>query len=235
MKLLVVTRADENVTAYTRYTHPILKVFAEKWNADFKVLDSSCGPVFQRKLALYELFESYDRVLHMDSDIVINRDCPNIFDMIPSDYIGLVFEDKGSRLKNRRDRIKQVKRALGDIEHWVEGYFNMGFFVVSSIHQEMFTKIKGKLWGEDQKKKPGGADQTHLCYQIMRLKYKYVDLGYKFNHMSMFSELWNGSPSRFDSHIIHYAGQAKFPDKGGRSRPELMRDDIVRIYGQLIE
>jgi len=229
MRLLVVTRADESVVEYTRFTHPIIRMFAKKWGAEFKVLDSSSGlNKMWRILELYNIFENYDRIFHLDSDVVINKSCPNIFDIVPPDTVGLVFEDKGSRLKNRRARIDEIKKAFGGNEHWVSGYFNMGVFLSSKLHRDMFTKIQGKLWSGEK-----GLEQTHLGYQMMKLEYRYVDLGFKFNHMSMFSEAWNGSPSRFDSHIIHYAGKASFPDRGNRSRTEMMRDDIKRIYGQL--
>jgi len=91
----------------------------------------------------------------------------------------------------------------------------------------MFTKINGQLWN-------GEFAQTHLNYQMMKFRYKYIDLGYKFNHMSIFSESWNGSPSRFDSYIIHYAGGGKFSDKGKRSKAQLIKDDIKKIYGKEI-
>ena len=47
----------------------------------------------------------------------------------------------------------------------------------------------------------------------------------------MFSEAWNGSPLRFYSYLIHYAGGGRFPDKGKRTREQLMRDDVKKIYG----
>jgi len=59
---------------------------------------------------------------------------------------------------------------------------------------------------------------------------KIYELSYKFNHMSMFSEKWNGRASRFDSYMLHYAGNAKFPGKGKRSKIQLIKDDIRRIY-----
>jgi len=95
--------------------------------------------------------------------------------------------------------------------------------------KEIFTKINGKLWGEDFK--VFGAIQAHIGYQIVNQDHKYVDLGYKWNHMSMFSEPWNGSLSRFNSYIIHYAGKCKFPDRGKRNRIQMIRDDIEIIYG----
>ena len=102
-------------------------------------------------------------------------------------------------------------------------------FIASRLHREVFTSIDGKFWGEDRRVR--GSDQTHLAYQIMKQGHEYVDLGYKWNHMSMFSGEWNGSPSRFDSHVIHYAGRARFPDKGTRSKVQLIIDDIEKIYG----
>jgi len=236
MKLLIITRADESVAEYTRFTHPIIQMFARKWGAEFRVLGASIEQKVDPKrefinkmwriLEFYDIFEDYDRIFHVDSDVIINKNCPNVFEIVPSDTIGLVFEDKGSRLKNRRDRIAEIKARFGGNEHWISGYFNMGVFLSSKMHRDMFTKIDGHLWEAEV-----GLEQTHLSYQLMKLGYKYVDLGYKFNHMSMFSESWNGSASRFDSHIIHYAGDGRFPDKGKRTRTELMLDDVRRIYG----
>lgn len=230
MKLLMVTRADESVTAYTKYTHPVLRLFTKRWGAEFKILDASLEiNKMWRIMELYNIFEDYDRIFHIDSDVVINKNCPNIFDIVPHDTIGLVFEDKGSRLKNRRSRIMQIKQRFGDNEYWTSGYFNMGVFLASKMHRDMFTKIDGQLW-ED-----AGLEQTHLNYQMRKLGCKHIDLGYKFNHMSMFSEPWHGTLSRFDSYIIHYAGEGRFSDKGNRTMEKLIKDDIVRIYGGIIK
>lgn len=234
MKLLMVTCADERIAAHTKHTHPIMRMFAEMWDADFKIIDVISynkldGSMWNfRIMTFYDLLGTYDRILHLDSDVVINKNCPNIFEIVPYDTIAFVFEDKGSRLENRRARIAHIKNTYGGNEEWTSGYFNAGVFVASRPHREIFTKIKGKFWGENSKVK--GADQTHIGYQLMKQGHKYIDLGYKWNHMSMFSEPWNGSPSRFDSYIIHYAGSGGFPDKGKRSRNQLMIDDIERIY-----
>ena len=228
MRLLMVTRADESVSAYTKYTHPILRRYAEKWGAQFKILDDPLkGDQCWRILKIYDIFGEYDRIFHIDSDVVINKDCPNMFDLVPYDTIGLVFEDKGSRLRSRRLRIMQIKQKLGGNNfRWTSGYFNMGVFLVSKIYRDMFKKIDGQTWEMDD-----GLEQTQMNYQMMKLKCKYVDLGYKFNHMSMFSESWHGKRSRFNSHIIHYAGGGKFRDKGDRTIAQLIKDDIARIYG----
>ena len=231
MKLLITTTADEKVREMTNLTHPIIKKFAKMWNADFLILDKDAdcdvpmGKIHYRIMELYNLLGEYDRVIQFDSDIVINKNCPNLFEIVPYDETGTVLEDKGSRQDNRRDRIRQAQELWGDLS-WKEGYINTGVFVVSKPHREIFRKINGGYWTQL------GFDCIHLSYQIQRLGLKIFELDYRFNHMSMFSEEWNGSPSRFDSHIIHYAGNAKFPGKKKRSRVQLIRDDIDRIYGR---
>ena len=86
--------------------------------------------------------------------------------------------------------------------------------VFSKEHRELFQPIDGDKWVNTV----NGPSQGHFGWKIYKHNMKAMDLGYKFNHMSMFSESWNGSPSRFDSYFIHYAGGGNFPDKGLRDR-----------------
>ena len=230
MKLLVTTIADRNIKEMTDLTHPIIKKFTRKWGADFLILDQDAdcdvpiGKIHYRIMQLYYLLIEYDRIVQLDSDIVIMPDCPNLFELVPHNEIGTIFEDKGSRLSDRLNRILAVQVAWDDLA-WDRGYINTGVFIVSQPHREIFRKFRGQYWTKV------GFDCVHLGYQIHKLGLKVFELSYKFNHMSMFSEPWHGSPSRFGSHIIHYAGQGAFPDRGNRSRVELIRDDIKEIWG----
>jgi len=231
MKLLVATRADGRVKDMSDLTFPLIKQFAKKWNADFMTLSKNAdcndklGKIHYRILDFFDLLKSYDRILHLDCDIVINKNCPNIFDIVPYDEIGTVFEDKGIRQGDRWQRIIDIQTAWGRVE-WNENYINTGVFLVSKPHAEIFKRFKGKLWIKY------GYDDVHLGYQINRLGMKICELSYRFNHMSMFSEKWNGRASRFDSYVLHYAGNAKFPSKGKRSKIQLIKDDIRKIYGE---
>ena len=231
MKLLMVTRSDESFTPISKLTHPILRKFAKKWNADFVILSKnhdSChtkhANILYRIMDVHDLLKKYDRVLNLDSDMVINKSCPNLFEVVPSDKIGVIFEDKGRARKDRRERIRKIQAAWGDIG-WRKNYINIGTFLVSRFHEKIFKKFKEQYWEQL------GFCDVHLGYQIHRLGFKIFELDWRFNHTSIFSEKWNGQSSRFDSHIIHYAGQGRFPDKGKRSRVQLIEDDIKRIYG----
>lgn len=226
-KLLIATRADNSIKEITDVTHPIIRSYAHRCKADFLILsDPSPTPVNEayRIMITKTLLEEYGRVLHIDSDVIINKDCPNLFGIVPEDYIGTVLEDVGSRQAMRKDLIRQAQRRWGYIG-WQSGYINTGVIVVSREHSSIFETVDNEYWGGF------GYDDVHLGYQIRKKGFKILSLPFQWNHMSMFSEPWNGSADRFKSYMIHYAGHASFPDRGNRSRVQLIKDDAARIYG----
>lgn len=230
MRLAIVTRADENIRKMTQVTHPYLKQYANRCQADFIVFDHESpvkihdGNPHYRILKAQELLTSnYDRILFLDSDMVITQHCPNIFEVVPDHLIGSIFEDKGSRAANRRRKIYQMQKRWGDVG-WKEGYTNAGTFLVSKMHKGIFDSHNGKYWTE------WGSADLHLSYMIHKLGFGVFELPYQWNHTTMFSQAWNGSPDRFKSYIIHYAGAGVF-DPGVRNRLEQIQHDIEVVNG----
>lgn len=227
MKKLICTRCDDNIKAQSDITHPFMKDYAERCGADFMTLshETDCthmeGKWHYRILKLNELYDEYDRILHIDTDAIVAPWAPSIFDEVPEDKIGTVFEDRGSRRKARRRCIAAVQEFFGDVG-WITGYINTGFFLTSKCHREIFTKIDGQYY-EDW-----GHDDVHLGYQIRKYGKEIHELETVWNHMTMFSEGWNGSPDRFDSNVIHYAGKGLF-DGDYPNKIEQMKADVVEI------
>jgi len=232
MKLAIVTRADSGVQNWIDITHKPMMRYANKCGADFFVFDHDPVEmkhlnkyIFWRILKVNELFDrGYDRVLHLDTDVLVTDKAPNIFEVVPYDHVGVVYEDKGSRSGERKSRIKSISNTFGNVD-WVDGYLNEGVMVFSKIHRDLFTSIDGE-WVNTT----NGPSQGHFGWKIHKNNMKVVDLGYKYNHMSMFSEPWNNHADRFDSYFIHYAGGANFPDKNGRDRIQIANDDMKKIY-----
>jgi len=233
MKLAICTRSDSGINEMTAITHPIIKSFAKKWKVDeFIILDSL--PIWINKtedvlfcrhyriMKLNHLLKRFDRVLCIDSDVVITPECPNPFEVIPTNMIGTVYEDKGTRRENRHKRISMAQKKFGQIG-WEEGYINTGLFMVSKQHVDIFSSIGGEFWSDF------GYDDVHLGYQIAKNGFAIHGLSYKWNHMTMMSEEWNGNQSRFDSYVIHYAGQGIF-DKGVKNRLVQIKKDAEKIY-----
>jgi len=228
MKTLICTRADENIQQMCDIAHPLFKNYAEKCGADFQVLDhiSGCtkgnGRYHYRIMLFKELLQEYDRVLHLDTDMVLNVDCPNIFDVVPEGSIGTLYEDKGSRQPDRQGRMKAVQRSWGDI-NWTKGYINTGVFLVSKAHENIFETHNGNYWTGP------GEDDVHLGYKLNQYNHPVHELEFKWNHMTMFSEGWNNKADRFKSNIIHYAGRGIF-DAGCPTKIRQMQKDYAKIY-----
>lgn len=227
-KLLITTRADEGVRHFSGISHPIFKEYANRVGADFQVLShlSSCtvgdGKWHFRILKHYDLFEEYDRILHLDTDMLLKPDCPNLFEVVPEDTIGTIYEDVGSRQSHRRNLMTKAQYKFGNVG-WFRGYINTGTFMTSKIHKDIFQLIDNQYWTGF------GFDDVHLGYLIKKYGFKVTELPYQYNHMAMYSEPWNNNADRFQSHILHYAGRGVF-DHGVSNKIEQMKLDHKRLY-----
>ena len=228
MRKLIVTRCDDKIAQMCELTHPRIQDYAKRCDADFMTLTHTVedahgdGRWHYRIMALQDLLTNhYDRVLHVDSDVLISADAPNIFDVVPLDSIGSIFEDKGSR---RAARVRHMQAALdrfGDCG-WREGYINTGLFLASKSHAGIFERIKGE-WFNGL-----GHDDVHLGWQIAKNDLAIHELPHEWNHMTMHSEPWNGYASRFSAHCIHYAGKGIF-DIVHKTKLAQMKADILEL------
>jgi len=228
MKLLVTTRCDDRIKHISDISHPIIKEYASRIGADFMIMDheppsdSGDNRPHYRILKHYDLHDSYDRILHLDTDTLLSPKCPNLFDVVPYDKIGTIYEDKGSRRVPRLNTILEALRKFGFIG-WYGGYINTGVILSSKCHKDIFQSIDGEYWTGF------GSDDVLLGYQINKLGHQVHELPFQFNHMTMFSHPWNNNANRFDSHIIHYAGRGTF-EEGPTNKVEQMRLDYQRWY-----
>jgi len=200
MKRLIATRADENVDDFKNLTHPYLKKYAEKCNADFLVLnDKKDLHRHYMILQFYDLFDKYDSILSVDTDVIITNRCEDIFE-ISEGKICSIFEDKGTRKEDRRNRIKLVQEKFGDVG-WKKNYINTGFALFHKEYRDIFEPKKSEeLWMDL------GYDDVWLGYQIHKKGYKIKELSPEYNFMSMFQESWS-KMSKSEAKVIHYAGQ----------------------------
>ena len=226
MKLALVTRADNNIKKMTDITLPPMKEYAKRIGADFIQLDhqppvmTEDNKTHYRILKVRDILEDYDRVLCLDADMLINKDIPNIFELVPEDMIGSIFEDKGSRRTDRHQKIAGVQNAWGNVG-WTEGYTNAGTFVLSAMHRDIFLPHNNQYW------LGWGSADVHMSYNIHKYKFNVNELEYKWNHMTMFSEPWLNA-NRFNSYIIHYAGKGIF-DNNVKTRIEQIKKDYEVI------
>ena len=193
---------------------PSVEAYCEKYDLDLHVITEvkyqiQALPDYNyltfEKNQVYDCFEKYDRILRLDSDALITPHCPNVFDIVPEDAIGAVFEDVGSRAPHRRMNIKKVQEELGDV-NWRKNYFNSGVIVISRCHRDLFRLTDGDIALIQSKHLGEMKEQTFLNWRVRQQNIPVHELDFRFNHMSMFSEEWNGRPDPLESYILHYAG-----------------------------
>jgi lipopolysaccharide biosynthesis glycosyltransferase len=215
MKALITIVIGADYEGLARLTHPGLSAYAQQIQADFISLNTPTGVPYLQKFRIAEFLGLYERILFMDTDIVITDQCPDIFDLVPDDAFGAWFPNP--MIPGRfADQIARAQSELGDIG-WTQNYFNSGVMIVSRTHRAIFENAKSH---ESFGRPENFFDQTLLNYLVQRSKCKTIDLGFRWNHTGVVE-----GRDRFRSHFIHYAGR-------GHERVDQIRADL-RTLGKL--
>ena len=83
MRTAVVTLTTGPVfEAMAEVSHPTLKAYAERIGAEFVVLSDEDAARHSTphwaKLKLGDLLNRYDRIIYLDTDILVREDCPDL-------------------------------------------------------------------------------------------------------------------------------------------------------------
>ena len=190
------------------YTHPLIKEYAEKCGADFIVLDSrkmyeKCGLATYERFQLYELFDTYDRIAFIDTDILVSPDSPSIFELTPAGKIGASSEEVYSQ--SARDK-EVTQEVLGNVD-WNKVYFNAGMILLDRSHKELLNPDSPGLthWAKGDFRDNHVNllnDQPFINHRSNLLGFEVHDLGQRFNR----TRAIHNTSTRFNSYFIHYAG-----------------------------
>jgi lipopolysaccharide biosynthesis glycosyltransferase len=191
------------------FTHPLMKQFAEKCDSDFIVINepriskkTSLPPKYE-KFQIADLLDIYERILFVDTDIIVLPTTPNLFQLVPGDKFAAVSEESfsGSKLEK-----KVTQAELGAIT-WENNYFNSGVMVIPRSAKPLFNATVPELkhWaiGDFRKEHPTLLnDQPYLNHAVNKTKTPYFELDSRFNH----TRAMPGSNNRFNSYLVHFAG-----------------------------
>jgi lipopolysaccharide biosynthesis glycosyltransferase len=198
----------DTANEFATYTHPAMAQYAEKVGADFIVYDTAkikfrgpkqFNPILFEKYQVYDTLADHDRVLFLDTDILVTPEAPDIFEVVPEDAVGGVFEDFCSEQEHRRSLIRKVQEALGDVG-WTEGFMNSGAFVVSKQHRPAFRLYK-KYGFYD-----GEYEQTNTNWYLRKAGFDILNIDYRFNFMGLMRICYG--PIHREAYFIHYAGKS---------------------------
>lgn len=182
-------------------TWPRFEAYAARTGSKLVVIGHQEGIPSQHwaKLGIYELLRKrFHRVAYIDADVLIREDCPDLFDVVPDNAIGIFNE---GRYSPRAICIYEIMNAYRiSLPKWNRiDYYNTGVMVVSREHRHLF-----KLPGEVKRIRNSYGEQTWLNLQILQSGVQVHELHHSFNHMSLMDRLTG--TSRKAAYIIHYAG-----------------------------
>ena len=198
MKAVVTVTIGPKFDALARLTHHSIQAYAERIGADFIVLSDllECGKPHWSKFLLYDLLPDYDRIIYLDSDVIVRDDCPDLTEIVPPDKLGIFNE---GHFVSRMDSLREAVMAYNEeIPKW-DGttYYNTGVMVLSKQHRVLF-KLPDVLHDL------GMFEQGYINLKIIKDEWKVFELPYGYNRMTCMDDI-TGDP-RYNSHIIHYAG-----------------------------
>jgi len=198
-----------NITANTmiKYAHRI--------GADFiNINNLVVHPITQfdiryEKFQIYDLLGMYDRIMLVDYDAVITKNCPDMFRLVPENKIGIKIG------KSSIDKFKdRIEKQLGKIE-WGVHYYNSGLIIVSSQQRELFNYRSAKVLTSGFL-----AEQNTITYRIYAHRTPIHFLTSQEHYIPRVDkEIEN-------PFIIHWAG-------GGRGGQEAIQKKVDCIIGDI--
>lgn len=192
-----------------RITYPFFHEYADRHGLAFVPISHPVipgAPHFQ-KLACFEILEDYERIMFVDTDVLISPDAPNLFEIVPLYQFGAY--DVSQHTAFHDHAIALIQERLKDIG-WRNEYFNSGVMVASRMHREVFNPSDPDLavWTRVCEALPESktfSDQTYLNYKVQEYRLPFFDIGYRFNH----SLAPRRSAERFSSYFIHCKGHRR--------------------------
>lgn len=197
MKRAVVTiTIGKNYEEVSNLSHPTIKKYADKIGAEFVVINNLRTLPHWEKFQIFNLLKEYERIIYIDTDILVRDDCPDLFEIVPMDKLGIFNEGKyAPRQESLMEAIRSYNEPLK--KDWNGTYYNTGVMVLSRFHKQLF-KIPNEVHNA------GMFEQPYLNLRIINDKIPVEELEYQFNRMIIMDVL-TGEP-RQASYMIHYAG-----------------------------
>lgn len=172
-------------------TFKMLKDYSNKINCDLQVVSPS--EILSHTFFKFNNFlTKYDRVLFISPFIIIRPDTPNLFDIVPTDSLGMFNE---GRYIYRDLHMKSAMTFYNEklSKDWTGKYYNCDVILFSKQHRELFKEPTTTI---------GNEIAPYLNLKIHNAEIKVFHLPYHYNRMEFLDS--QIGISRLDSYMINY-------------------------------
>lgn len=197
----------EEIEALSAYTLPTMEDYALRVGADFKVMgktgiSETLSPYYEKN-QIFDFFDEYEKVLYIDSDILVSPDAPDLFSLHDGDRVmAIEVENVYKAATNEKNALNNT---LGEVE-WTAKYFNSGVVLFTEKYKSLLNTTDGLIdkWIDAKKngQVSGLNDQSIFNYRVNQqsIPMQYVD------HSFNYTKAWGSFNKRFSKYFIHYAG-----------------------------
>ena len=73
------------------------QLYAKKTDSDFIIIDDNYQNDIKSRLKKFDIvkyLDKYERILFLDDTCIITPNCPNVFDLIPKELLGVICENR---------------------------------------------------------------------------------------------------------------------------------------------
>jgi hypothetical protein len=179
-------------------THPSLRAYAARIGADFRAITERAVSVTTphwEKFQIAELLDTYDRVLYLDTDILVREDCEDLFALVPETKLGM-FNEAPFADRSRELLIDCCRQYGVSLPSWNGAYYNSGVMVISRRHRPLFVKPEREIFSF--------YEQTYLNMVIAQYAIPVQDLTHRYNRMNCMDRVIG--EHRLACPVVHYAG-----------------------------
>ncbi len=157
-----------------------LRAYADRIGADFHVItgDNNQFGLIQ-KLQAGSYLDHYERIIFLDIDIVVSPNCPNLFDIVPEDSIGM-HDDYAAIAASTVEKwleneYKHLQESQDEEVVEIPWCLNSGVIVCSQRHKGMFNPPKRPFLESHC------AEQSLVNINIFKQKLKWANLKRAYN------------------------------------------------------
>jgi hypothetical protein len=195
---------------------PSIKAYATRIGAELQipnVSDSLSNAAM--KFQAIEQMRHFDRVIWFDCDLIVRPGCPNLFEIVPREYIGVCVEYDyiPADFPAKAKEINQVEADFFSNGH----YFNAGVIVFSQEHSPLFD-----LRGATEVRFGPQLDQSYVNVMARKLGFPLFYMTHDFNFIP---HVYAITDRRF-AWICHVAGNSL----GHQKSDEV--DNLIGLMGR---
>lgn len=214
--LLVITYCPPGTESFDS-----IEDYADKIGANFILLNGrKQGSLFLEKFRIKRFVEQYKRSIYVDYNHIIKEDCPNLFDIIPEDKVGIFdystlldktgpeyFQYNQKRLRMLKadafSRFPVLSQSITDPLEFeskqMDSWFDTGLIICDNNHANIWNPITFPFSQLDH------DTSTWMEISIYREGIEVFSLPVKYNHPILFNQKGNYY-SNHDTKILRYEG-----------------------------